>query len=143
MKEIWKPVMGHEGLYEVSSLGRVKSLFYKKTQNDGIMRLCLDKYGYLYVQLRKRKYKVHRLVAEAFLGGIPLDTVHHINGIKDDNRVKNLEWATWKQQNQVHKGISLIVNNKKYNSIREASDLLQIDRKKLSRMVCENRSITI
>ena len=69
--EIWKPVVGYEGLYECSNLGRVRSLNYRRTSTIKNLSLSLNKYGYFQVNLWKnckgKVLAVHRLVAEAFL----------------------------------------------------------------------------
>lgn len=111
--EIWKPIMGYEGLYEVSNLGRVKSLERvvkcgKATRIDSevIKTLTPNKNGYIKVNLFKEgKYKtclVHRLVADTFLDNTHnLPQVDHINGDRTDNRVINLRY-TDKQSNQLN-----------------------------------------
>lgn len=95
--EIWKPVDGYEGLYEVSNLGRVKSLLH---DNEWILKQIDNGHGYLRVALSKngnvKKYRVHRLVARAFvLNDDPENKTHinHKNEIKTDNRADNLEWC--------------------------------------------------
>ena len=100
-KEIWKDVVGYEGLYQVSNMGRVKRVAGGHGATPGlVLKPWLDKYGYLTVGLcrdRKRAHaRVHRLVAEAFLGQAPSPEheANHKNGIKTDNRVENLEWVT-------------------------------------------------
>lgn len=96
-KEWWKMVPGYEGLYEVSNWGRVKGLKYGR-----ILKPCKDQDGYLSVQLCKegkiKRLRVHRLVAMAFIPNPDnLPCVNHINEIKTDNRVENLEWVTNKE----------------------------------------------
>lgn len=98
--EIWKPIKGYEGLYEVSNLGNVKRLKSDNTRKEKPL-LFDDDRGYKRVQLYKdgkqKKHRVHRLVAEAFLPNPNnLPQVNHINEIRYDNRVENLEWCTAK-----------------------------------------------
>ena len=110
MKEIWKPVVGYEGLYEVSNLGKIKRLssvikdkrnFCKKI-NGRIRVLSSDRKGYLYSTIYKNnKYfclKVHRAVAQAFIPN-PLNKpqVNHIDNNPSNNKVNNLEWCTPKE----------------------------------------------
>lgn len=112
MKEIWKDVVGWEGFYKVSNLGRVRSLNrrvkgrlrYWKSIKGRILVLRYDKDGYLTVHLRdsdnnkSKLCKVHRLVAEAFIPQIDgKNNIDHINSIRDDNRVENLRWCTNKE----------------------------------------------
>lgn len=93
MEEIWKDIEGYEGLYQVSNLGRVKSLRYKR-----ILRGWLDKQCYAYVHIKNKPYKVHRLVAQAFIPNPDNKPyIDHINTIKTDNRVENLRWVTPKE----------------------------------------------
>lgn len=115
--EIWLPVKGYEGLYEVSDLGRIRSVprvidrrYMGKTdarQSYGgrVLIAYPNSHGYLHVGLwskNKRQARiVHRLVAEAFLSGPSERTVNHKNGIKTDNRAANLEWATY-SENHLH-----------------------------------------
>ena len=94
-KEYWKPVVGYEGLYEVSNWGRVKSLKFGK---EKILKPQKDKDGYLCVTLYKNnnqcQFKVHRLVAEAFIDNSDnLPCVNHKDECKTNNIVSNLEWC--------------------------------------------------
>lgn len=99
--EIWRDVIGYEGLYQVSNLGRVKSLYYGK---ERIMRPQKRQHGYLGVQLHGkgghaernfRTMSVHRLVAEAFIPNPDgLTEVNHRDEDKTNNNAENLEWIS-------------------------------------------------
>lgn len=100
--EEWKPVVGYDGLYEVSNLGNVKSLNYRHTGETKMLTKRTDKDGYKLVKLyRNGKYKlhrVHRIVYESFKGAIPEGMeIDHRNTVKDDNRVENLRCVTSKE----------------------------------------------
>lgn len=90
----WKPVVGYEGLYEVSRDGDVRSV---KTQR--VLKSYVENLGYPRVTLYDggivKNCKVHRLVAMAFIDNPEAKSeVNHINGVKTDNKACNLEWAT-------------------------------------------------
>ena len=102
--EVWKSIKDYEGLYEVSSLGRVKSLGNDKTRKEKILSSGISSGGYPVVVLCKNNSKktrtVHQLVAEVFLGHIPNGmklVVDHINDIRNDNRLENLQIVTTRE----------------------------------------------
>ena len=109
--EIWKPIVGYEGIYEVSNIGRVKRLAYdeylyksgkfpyKRHHKDKIIKGSKSIYGYYIVSLTKNReclHKlVHRLVAKAFIpnpNNLPF--INHKDEYPMNNRVENLEWCT-------------------------------------------------
>jgi len=97
MNEIWVDVIGYEGLYRVSNLGRVMSLLFAR---ERIMKTPLSGDGYYSVKLcRNREFKfnkIHRLVYESFNGRTEL-VIDHINNVKTDNRLSNLQPLTYRQ----------------------------------------------
>lgn len=109
MEEKWLPVPEFEGYYEVSNLGRIKSLHaYHKLEPGQIKKLSLHTGGYLSAKLyngTKKLYSryVHRLVAIAFIGDPPNEKsqVNHKDGIKTNNVVSNLEWVS-RSENAKH-----------------------------------------
>lgn len=109
--EIWKDIIEYEGLYQISSHGRVKSMKRKAINGKGILRTVREKYlklieqrGYLYAALYKdgvsKWYLVHRLVGNAFIPnerGLPF--INHKDENKHNNHVDNLEWCDRKYNN--------------------------------------------
>ena len=105
-KEIWKPISGYDGLYEISNRGRVKSLFFKNgttfIKRDKILTPTDNGNGYLIVPLTKdgvkKNYYVHRLVANAFVQNPKgKRVVNHKDFNKMNNNSENLEWCTQKE----------------------------------------------
>lgn len=107
MKEIWKDIKGYEGLYQISNLGRVKSLDrviekrdFSYTIKGKVFKRSLSNKGYVQTELTKngirKQFKVHRLVALHFLSCENTEnlTVNHIDGDKNNNKPENLEWCT-------------------------------------------------
>jgi len=117
-KEIWRDIKGYEGKYEVSNLGRVKSLNYARRGKPNVVTPTLGKRGYFYVSLLilgvEKTRSVHQLVAEAFHDHTPCGmrlVVDHINGIKTDNRAVNIRIVTHRENCSLNKGTS------KYNGV--------------------------
>lgn len=113
MEEIWKDIKGYENEYQVSNIGRIRSLDRYKYQNGRygqiqrlyrgkILKFDQDKDGYFTVKLRHKVFhRVHRLVAQTFLENPEnKNTVNHKDGNKKNNCINNLEWATEKENTQ-------------------------------------------
>lgn len=157
MNEIFKDIKGYEGLYQISNLGRVKSLERRvRAKKPGTTQLIREKFrkfsytteGYAYVALAKEgKNKtclVHRLVAEAFIENPNnLQCVNHKDENKQNNNVENLEWCDY-SYNNTYKNIHLRRNLdnvnrvviqydldmheiKRWNSIIEAANFYNVD----------------
>ncbi len=99
MIERWKPVVGYERLYEVSDLGRVRSLPRKGTKGGIVNVSYSNNKHYAHIPLAKdgrcRTVSLHRIVAQAWIPNPDnKPQVNHKNGVKADNRVANLEWVT-------------------------------------------------
>lgn len=95
-EETWKDIPGYEGVYMASNLGRIRRMY---DVGFKILKISFNRKGYCRVSLTKdgksKGYFSHRLVAYAFIPNPEnKPQVNHINGIKDDNRVENLEWNT-------------------------------------------------
>lgn len=137
--EVWKKVEGFEN-YEISNYGRLKGLEVTtkfgigfKTYPERICTFWYDKKGYQYFTFLvngKTKHKlIHRLVSIAFIDN-PLNKpqVNHINGIKSDNRVENLEWNTSKEniKHAINTGLTKTSGVNNYRSKLTEEDVLNI-----------------
>ena len=152
MEELWRDVKDYEGLYMVSNTGRIKSLNYRKTEKSGILKPRKDEAGYLTISLYKdgeqKTYRIHRLVAQAFIPnpeGLP--EINHIDEIKANNCVTNLEWCshqyninyrhrTEKAKKSMVKPVRCVETNTIYFSIYEAQRKTGIDANNIGR--CAN-----
>ena len=129
---------------EISSTGRArrlrKPLVYKDGRQGflpaGMLKGTIEKTGYASYSAGGKKYLAHRLVAEAFIpksaGGVFVySTVNHKNGIKTDNRVENLEWATHKQNNDHARNTGLCKQHGQNTNLSKFSDQLVAAMKKV------------
>lgn len=147
--EIWKTIEEKEN-FSISNLGRVKN-----TKTNEIKKLTTEKIGYVVICFNYKKIRIHRLVAKYFIENVDNKScVNHINGIKNDNRVENLEWCTHKENMRhaetngllyrseknkqnlliaLRKKVIDISNNKIYDSIKDAAINNNIRRVNLTR----------
>lgn len=136
MSEIWKDILGYEGHYQVSNLSRIKSLPRKWVDKERIVNGSLMRDGYIRVLLKimgKGKLAaLHRLVAIAFIPNpLNLPQVNHIDAVKTNNKLSNLEWCT--QSYNITHAVKLgLLNHPRVNGERHghaklrATEVLQI-----------------
>lgn len=148
-KEIWKDIPGYEGLYKIRENGDILSLIrtkvMKATLNRGYMVVCLSDRGV------RKQFKVHRLIMMVYrpINNPDIFVINHINGIRNDNRIDNLEWVTSKENNNhaiktgLNRGknkltddevreIKTMIESLRPNTIREISTLIQKQFNKVS-----------
>lgn len=149
MREIWKDIPGYEGLYVVSTLGKVKN---KRT--DKILKPMHNGNNYFQVEIRKngvpKRCLVHRLVAQSFFSDFSTDLeINHKNGDKADNRLCNIELVT-RSENLIHRtydlGVPVAMNPIRavkcidtgvvYRSIHEAARAVKTTQSNISRCLC-------
>ena len=142
---MWKDIKGFEGLYQISDKGEVKSLIRNK-----ILKLTQDKDGYLTVGLKGKKFKVHRLVAEAFIDNPNnYPCVNHKDENKKNNSVDNLEWCSIKYNinygnkikntaQKISRRVICLETNIIFNSCREAEEKMNLNKNTVSRVCREN-----
>jgi hypothetical protein len=131
--EIYKDVVGYEGIYQVSNLGNVKRVLISwgvkgRDSNNYVIKAFINSSGYYRVGLTKNNkhsnHFIHRLVAKAFIenkNNYPI--INHINGIKTDNKVDNLEWCTASQNVRHAIKMGLMTFKKGYFSNQDYSKL--------------------
>lgn len=137
--EEWRDVGGYEGWYQVSNLGRVRSLdrwiLLGKTRRfyPGVTLKGTSQWdGYVLVAIKRKGYRIHRLVAREFLGEIPKGKqVNHKDGNKKNNRLDNLEYVTPSQniQHSYRTGLCKSVGERHYRSKLTESDVIEIRKK--------------
>lgn len=135
--EVWRTIPGLDGLYEVSNIGRVRSLPRERT-NGRIRKIrLLSGYMVVYIGLGLRGKKtllVHRLVLEAFVGPCPEGyEAAHNNGNSTDNRLENLRWATKKEngRDKIRHGTARRVGVAKQKLTADDADFVRANHKKI------------
>lgn len=96
-EEIWKDIPGYEGKYQASTYGRIKSLNYKRSGKEKILKTFINNSGYLILNLNNKTWLVHRLTALTFIENPKnYSIINHKDENKLNNKVENLEWTTSK-----------------------------------------------
>lgn len=121
--EIWKDIGGYDGLYQISNLGNVKSLYFHSTRNPSLLRQENMRYGYKRVTLSKdgetKRFSVHRLVALAFIPNPDnYPCINHKDENPSNNRSENLEWCTVQYNTNYGSGMRKMVETRNLNNGR-------------------------
>lgn len=151
MNEIWKPIRGYEGRYEISNFGNVASLRFARGSNRRLLKQSTNTWGYSQVTLSKDKVKknftVHRLVAEAFVDNPNnFKQINHIDENKSNNKAENLEWCnslynvnygerTTKVSNTLKRPVIATLEDgttEYYGSVQEAASALGVSHSAIS-----------
>lgn len=126
-EEIWKDIVGYEGLYQISNLGRIKRILFINNKvtckKEHIISQQINKknrcYASLYKNNKRKNCIVHRLVATAFIPNPnDLPQINHIDGNPRNNNINNLEWCTASYNNK-HAYVNELNNLKAYNNKRK------------------------
>jgi hypothetical protein len=131
-EQIWKDVIGYEGLYQVSNLGNVKSLGNKFSRKERLLKLSFQSKGYLTVVLQKdakrKMVLVHRIVAEHFIHNVESKPqINHIDGNKTNNAIENLEWVSHRENlNHAIKNNLTLKGEENRNSKLKDVDVIKI-----------------
>lgn len=133
--EIWKDIEGYEGLYQVSNLGRIKSLPKMcgvRMGKERIIKCFYNHSNYTMVTLSKdgiqKHFQVHRLVAANFIPNTEnKPQVDHLNRIRNDNRVENLRWVTVSENSRNTESNNIIEFNGDKKTIIEWSEITGIN----------------
>lgn len=137
MEEVWKDIKGFEGKYQISNKGRVKRNTRFDNRNvilpEKILSPYYNKGGYLYIDFEvngvKTRHAIHRLIAQAFIPNpYNYPIINHINEIKDDNRIENLEWCTHSYNlSYGHRAEKALISRKTNNSRTQQLEVEQRD----------------
>lgn len=138
-----KDVVGYEGLYAITSCGKVWSY-----RSEKFLKPWTNGYGYWYVGLRKdgkvKKFRIHKLVAEAYIPNPQnLEDVDHIDGNTEHNYVNNLQWMTHADNlRKAHnKSVKCLETNEVFESATIAAEKMNLDKNSVSR-VCRGKQKT-
>ena len=148
--EKWRDVVGYEGVYAVSNTGKVMRIGKANNAVVGGLLNAFFSNGYERVSLsmnsRKRKFTVHSLVADAFLGHSNGKQVNHIDGVKENNNLRNLEYVTARENTRhafnlgLREGLkgernpSNVLSEEQVLEIRKLAELGDLSQRKIAHM---------